>query len=197
MKFIPCAARVVFFCCVMVPIAAGQARCGQAAESSGDLGQAQDFYQAGRKHMQEGDFTAANEAFEKAEMALHTADTLPELPAAFDVSVQPLPQPPRSPEPSAAVAGAFDPDIYFNLGVGALQKGDFIQAETAFLRVVDMSPLDKESCYNLGVLYEKYLDRPKDARVYYTRYINLSDDGDPDAGRVKSWIKGIDERARD
>jgi len=57
-------------------------------------------------------------------------------------------------------------------------------------------PLDKDACYNLGVLYEKYLDKPREAIKFYTRYINLADEADNDAEQVKAWVADIKERMR-
>ncbi|MFA6384543.1 MAG: tetratricopeptide repeat protein [Candidatus Omnitrophota bacterium] len=190
--------KAVFLSLAFMPVIWCAAWGGQPEEGPENIKQAQGFYRAGQKYMRDGNFTAANDAFAKAEFVLSAADPLPITSEdAFDAPPRLLPQAPRSQALPAVPANALDPDIYYNLGVGALQKGDFVQAEAAFRRVLELSPIDAEACYNLGVLYEKYLDRPKDARVYYTRYINLSDEGDRDAARVKSWIKEIDERARE
>jgi tetratricopeptide (TPR) repeat protein len=197
MKSIHSLMKAVFVLPAVLAIAVPPAWSGQPAEGAGTLRQAQEFYSTGKKYMQNGNFTAANDAFEKAELVLGATGALPPLPEAPDMSPQLLPQAPRSPARGAVSVDTLDPNIYYNLGVGALQKGDFIQAEAAFLRVVDMSPLDKEACYNLGVLYEKYFNRPKDALIYYKRYINLSDENDRDVERVKGWMKVINERARE
>jgi tetratricopeptide (TPR) repeat protein len=165
---------------------------GQDADAQKDIQKAQEFYRAGQKYMLEGDFAAANEEFMKAEIVLRTSSELPSPAAPRDIPALPV----RGQEPAAAPSRALDPDIYYNLGVGALQKGDFIQAEAAFLRVIELTPLDKEACYNLGVLYEKYIGKPAEALKFYTRYINLSGEGDRDIEQVKGWIKDLKERAR-
>lgn len=157
-----------------------------------DLRKAQEFYSAGQRYMLAGDFAAANEEFMKAEIVLRTA---PELPHPDD-GAQPYPSVERTPGRTASPGLPLDPDIYYNLGVGALQKGDFIQAEAAFLRVIELTPLDKDACYNLGVLYEKYLNKPQEAVRFYTRYVNLSDAKDTDVERVKGWIADIKERMK-
>ena len=180
--------KVLFYLCsiamflMMISASAGQ----------NDIGKAQDFYLEGQRHMRDGNFTAANEAFMKAEIVLRTVSELPQAAALEEIASGPDT---GNGEAQPAVR-SLDPDIYYNLGVGALQKGDFAQAEAAFLRVTELSPLDKEACYNLGVLYEKYLDKPRAAIKYYTRYINLSDSNDRDVGQVKGWIRDIQERAR-
>jgi tetratricopeptide (TPR) repeat protein len=145
--------------------------------------------------MRENNFSAANDAFMKAELTLRSETAAPAVlpPEQGRGSAQPNGTE-NGPAPSKA---AIDPNIYYNLGAGALQKGDFIQAEAAFRRVVELVPTDKESCYNLGVLYEKYLNRPKDALKYYLRYVNLSDEKDLDVERVKGWIREINAQARE
>jgi tetratricopeptide (TPR) repeat protein len=177
--------------------AAGMRPCaGQQTVDQEYIARAREFYRDGQKHMRSGNFTAANDAFIKAETVLRAEAALPELPLAPEAQEAAAP---TQGGPSAAMkpGQSLDPDIYYNLGVGALQKGDFVQAEAAFLRVAELDPLDKESCYNLGVLYEKYLDKPKEALKYYTRYISLSDESDRDVERVKGWIKEIDQRVRE
>jgi tetratricopeptide (TPR) repeat protein len=196
MKSILPFALAVFAGAAILFLTGGAAWGVQPADIRPDLKQAQEFYAAGQKHMREGDFTAANDAFEKAEMVLSAVETLPAIPAPEVPAQLPAQQGAGRRGASAVPADTLDPNIYFNLGVGALQKGDFIQAEAAFLRVVDLSPLDKESFYNLGVLYEKYLDRPKDALKYYKRYIDLCAGSARDVETVKGWIKGIKERVR-
>jgi len=202
MKSVSSVILAAFAGLAVLSIAADPAWSGQPAEGPVHIRQAQEFYSAGQQYMKDGNFTAANDAFMKAELVLSSVETLPEVPEAPDAQprLQQPPPPPQAPQiksSSVVPAVALDPDIYYNLGVGALQKGDFIQAEAAFLRVVELAPLDKEACYNLGVLYEKYIYRPKDAVSYYKRYIVLSDEGDRDAERVKGWVKEINERARE
>ncbi|HOU35705.1 MAG TPA: hypothetical protein PLJ26_01170 [Candidatus Omnitrophota bacterium] len=165
---------------------------GQDIAEHKDLRKAQEFYKSGQRYMLEGDFAAANEEFMKAEIVLRTAPEMP-LP---EEDAQPYSSAARSPVKTAPQGLPLDPDIYYNLGVGALQKGDFIQAEAAFLRVVELTPLDKDACYNLGVLYEKYLNKPQEAVRFYTRYINLSDAKDTDVEQVRAWIADIKERMK-
>jgi tetratricopeptide (TPR) repeat protein len=167
----------------------------QQGQSQEDVRKAKDFYREGQRYMREGNFSAANDAFMKAELILRSEEAAPAVlsPEPSQTSAQPQEQQ-KNPSPAKS---AIDPNIYYNLGVGALQKGDFIQAEAAFRRVVELVPEDKESCYNLGVLYEKYLNRPKDALKYYLRYVNLCDEHDLDVERVKGWIRDINAQARE
>jgi tetratricopeptide (TPR) repeat protein len=174
---------------------AGELCAAQQAQSQEAVQKAKDFYREGQRHMREGNFSAANEAFMKAEITLRSEK------AASAVLPSEQGRGPAQPEGTGSAPvpakAAMDPNIYYNLGAGALQKGDFIQAEAAFRRVVELVPTDKESCYNLGVLYEKYLNRPKDALKYYLRYVNLSDEKDLDVERVKGWIGEINAQARE
>jgi tetratricopeptide (TPR) repeat protein len=182
------------FAFAVFPLAAGLCAAPQA-QSQEAVQKAKDFYREGQRHMRENNFSAANDAFMKAELTLRSEEAssavLP--PGQGLGSAQP-----KGTESSPAPAkAAVDPDIYYNLGAGALQKGDFIQAEAALRRVVELVPTDKEACYNLGVLYEKYLNRPKDALKYYLRYVNLSDEKDLDVERVKGWIREINSQVRE
>ena len=165
------------------------------AQSQEAVQKAKDFYREGQKYMRENNFSAANDAFMKAELTLRSEEAASAVlpPGQGRGSAQPNGTE-SSPAPAKA---AIDPNIYYNLGAGALQKGDFIQAEAALRRVVELVPTDKEACYNLGVLYEKYLNRPKDALKYYLRYINLSDEKDLDVERVKGWIREINSQVRE
>jgi tetratricopeptide (TPR) repeat protein len=165
---------------------------GQSTDNAGELKKVEDFYNAGKKYMQAGNFSAANEEFMKAELVLRLRREMPTELLTFDSVAAPN----AAIEANVVPEHALEPNVYYNLGVGALQKGDFAQAESAFLRVLQINPLDKEACYNLGVLYEKFLDRPEEAVRYYTRYINLTDDADRDVEQVKSWIKEMKQRAR-
>ncbi|MDD4940888.1 MAG: tetratricopeptide repeat protein, partial [Candidatus Omnitrophica bacterium] len=177
----------------------GPVCCAQDEQEQKELGQAREFYRAGQKYMLQGDFASANEEFMKAEIVLRSSPEvpLPEAPSGGSEASSGGSEAPALPqEMAAAPSNALDPDIYYNLGVGALQKGDFTQAEAAFLRVAELSPLDKEACYNLGVLYEKYLDKPQEAIRFYTRYVDLSDTGDRDVDRVKGWIADLKERMK-
>lgn len=183
---------------VSASLFAQQDESGQSSVS-----RAREFYQAGRGFMRDGNFTAANDAFLKAETILSGGGSV-----LLDLSPEPsMARAPAGnggprdasrvqPVPESAVSKALGPDIYYNLGVAALEKGDFIQAEAAFRRVVELDPGDKDACYNLGVLYEKFLDDKTRAVKYYLRYVNLAGTESPDAGRVKGWIKIIQDEAR-
>ena len=157
----------------------------QPDQSQEAVQKAKDFYREGQRYMRENNFSAANDAFMKAELTLRSDEAAPMVLS---------PETKSNPIPAKA---AIEPNIYYNLGAGALQKGDFIQAEAAFRHVVELVPTDKESCYNLGVLYEKYLNRPRDALKYYLRYVNLSKGQDLDVERVKGWIREINAQARE
>lgn len=191
MRHIKSVLAACFACTAALILAGGSVCSGQDPVDQKELQKAQEFYRAGQRFMLEGDFAAANEEFIKAEIVLRTIPELPAVPAA-DMPAVPV----AGQKKKAAPRDAIDPDIYYNLGVGALQKGDFVQAEAAFQRVLELAPADKDASYNLGILYEKYLDRPADAVKYYTRYINLSDGSEGDVGQVTAWIEDIKERAR-
>ena len=141
---------------------------------------AREYYRLGKKAIEQGNYAQANELFSKAELALSRSA-------------------PAAAEDSASLLGAGPlenpPDFYFNLGVEFLRNGNFLAAEEAFVKVVALRPDDAPACYNLGVLYENYLDRPQEAVKYYLRYVNLAPDA-ADADQVRSWVETLQAEGR-
>ena len=187
-------AGLILVICAILCLNLGDCIAAQEDGAQEQVGRAKEFYHAGQKFMREGNFTAANDAFMKAETILRSEGSIvpetapgPSAAAAITQIVEP---------PPAPASQTLSPDIYYNLGVAALEKGDFIQAEAAFKRVVELDPQDKDACYNLGVLYEKFLNKKKEAVKYYLRYINLSGSESTDVERVKGWVKALEQETR-
>jgi len=85
-----------------------------------------------------------------------------------------------------------DPNLYYNLAVEYLKINQYALAEQAFKQVIKLNPKDKNAYYNLGVLYESYLIDKAEAVNYYTQYLKLATRAE-DAGKVKAWIKQINQ----
>jgi tetratricopeptide (TPR) repeat protein len=78
-------------------------------------------------------------------------------------------------------------DALAALGVIALEKGEYRKAESLLLEAVDLAPGLAIAHYNLGVLYELYLQEESDAIDHYKRYVALS--SDEDVKTVTRWLK--------
>jgi len=77
------------------------------------------------------------------------------------------------------------------LGLGLRQAGKFKEAESAYLAALGADANYAQAHYNLGVLYDLYLQRPEQAVEQYESYQALL--GTPDA-KVASWIKDLKAR---
>ena len=77
--------------------------------------------------------------------------------------------------------------LHYNLGVVYTQKRDFQKAIVEFQKVLEYSPEDAESNYNLGVIYGEYLNDRQKALKYFKKFLTLSP-SDADAERVKKYI---------
>lgn len=152
-------------CCVLC-VCAAHAADRQLSSSQEKLRKADELYRQGKEAMLVGNYSLANEYFSKAELVLSRE--------------YPEPVPQRD----------YPADFFYNLGLERLRRGEFKQAEEAFLRAQQMNPADAEACYNLGVLYENYLGDRKKAIEYYQRYIDLAA-GAEDTVQVKSWIDAL------
>ena len=162
------------------------------------LEKAKDYFSIGQLFLKEGNYAAANAEFAKAELTLQEASmTAPE-----DEVTERSPANDKTEKEKKQVEKAMsyyleeikketsNPDYYFNLAVDYLKQGQFVLAEESFKLVINLNPLDKESCYNLGILYDNYLGNPEKASKYYQQYLNIAPDA-PDAGLVRNWIKAI------
>ncbi len=158
------------------------------------LEKAKDYFSLGQLFIKNGNYSAANAEFAKAELMLQEAAITP--------AENKIPQKAGEKDESKQVEKVMtyyleeikketsSPDYYYNLGVDYLNKGQFVLAEESFKLVVNLNPLDKDACYNLGILYENYLGNKEKAQKYYQQYLNIAPDA-PDAQQVKGWIKQI------
>ncbi len=164
------------------------------------LDKAKDHFSLGQSFIKEGNYTAANQEFAKAELMLQEASiTQPDA-----VPGEPEPQKDKAADEKLQVDKAAshyleeikketsNPDYYYNLGIDYLKKGQFVQAEESFKLALNLNPLDKDACYNLAVLYENYLGNPEKAIKHYQQYLGIAA-GAADSAQVKGWIKALKE----
>jgi tetratricopeptide (TPR) repeat protein len=162
------------------------------------LDEAKDHFSLGQSFIKEGNYSAANSEFAKAELMLQEASiTQPDT-----ASGEAEPRKEKAADENTQVSKATShyleeikketssPDYYYNLGIDYLKKGQFVQAEESFKLTINLNPLDKDACYNLAVLYENYLGNQEKALKYYQQYLNING-GAADADQVKSWIKAL------
>ena len=76
------------------------------------------------------------------------------------------------------------------LGMLLRRQGKFGEAEAAYLRAIEANPDYALAHYNLGVLYELYLQRLDDALVHFEKYQSLNG-GDK---QVERWITDLKRR---
>ncbi len=81
------------------------------------------------------------------------------------------------------------------LGIVQRQQGRFADAEQSYLKALAVDPGYADAAFNLGVLYEIYLQRPGLALDQYARFRELLAD-DPAGGDVDKWIADLKRRAR-
>lgn len=77
-----------------------------------------------------------------------------------------------------------------HLALEELRAGRFWDAEAKLLRVVELAPNHQEAHFNLGVLYELYLQDFDKAADHYEAYVGLT--SNKDKAVVERWIKLLD-----
>lgn len=94
-----------------------------------------------------------------------------------------------------------DPQNVFalnRLGLIKRQQGDFAAAEQAWLELTRVAPDYANAWYNLGVLYDLYLQDWSAAVGHYQRYQDLSATADAAEGAgVQRWIADLQRRIGD
>lgn len=95
-------------------------------------------------------------------------------------------------ERAVAIDGDYAPALN-QLGVIKRQQGDFAAAEQAWLRATEVHPEYAYAWYNLGVLYDLYLQDLPAALEHYQRYQDLSGSAGRDE-TVARWIADIENR---
>lgn len=169
---------------------------------------ANEHFLAGNKLLEAGSYAQADAEFKKAQELLKTPAAVLPLPAqstpkpakAGPKKVQPELTVPQDMTPEEAVSFyrraaenlPRNPSLHYNLAIAYLQTKQYPLAAEAFKKAVQLNSKDKESYYNLGVLYENHLGNKKQALFYYGRYLKLSPLAE-DAQKVKGWVRQIKE----
>ena len=179
---------------------------------------ANEHFLAGNKLLEAGNYADADAEFKKAQELLkaQTRDlptpaksgptpeaaekTTPKPAKAESKKVQPELKLPQNMTPEEAVSFYLrasellprNSSLHYNLAIAYLQTKQYPRAAEAFKKAIQLNSKDKESYYNLGVLYENHLGNKKQALFYYGRYLKLSPLAE-DAQKVKLWMLQIKE----
>jgi tetratricopeptide (TPR) repeat protein len=191
---------ITLICLALIPVLAelSWAQEGSIVSRKAKLEKAKDYFSIGQLFIKEGNYSAANGEFAKAELMLQDASiTAPEDEARNKTAGNDKTESEKKQVEKAMSyyleeikKETSNPDYYFNLAIDYLNKGQFVLAEESFKLVINLNPLDKDACYNLGILYDNYLGNKEKAFKYYQQYLNLAPDA-PDAPLVKGWMKAI------
>lgn len=73
--------------------------------------------------------------------------------------------------------------------------GRYRDAERLYLTGIKRDPTNAQFHYNLGVLYDDYLQNPREAAVHYRKYLELNPTA-ADAAIVRSWLLDLDVQSR-
>ena len=82
--------------------------------------------------------------------------------------------------------------VYYNeLGIGYREAGKFDKARSSYRKAIDLDPAYAAAHLNLAILYDLYLQEPKDALPHYRRYMELVP---AEASTVTKWIIDLERR---
>jgi Flp pilus assembly protein TadD len=81
-------------------------------------------------------------------------------------------------------------EVYNNLAIAHREHGDFRKAEEAYQKSIKLNPNLAAAYYNLGVLYDLYLNQPTDAVRCYREYERLAGQNQT----VEVWIADLEQR---
>lgn len=96
-----------------------------------------------------------------------------------------------SPSPSPR---AWEPAV-LDIARQHVAAGRYREAEKLYLTGLQRDPTNAQLHYNLGVLYDDYLQKPREAARYYRKYLSLNPAA-ADAGLVRSWLPELDAQSR-
>ena len=78
----------------------------------------------------------------------------------------------------------------YNLAVAYMERGRVEEAEDEFLSALAIAPENADLHYNLGVLYDDYLDNRRKAALHYKKYLELNPNAE-DADQVRGWLFSV------
>ena len=180
--------------------------------------EAREYFAAGKKLMQEGNYSAADEEFKKAQEILKNSSG-PDLVSGLNapeanqetsagkikkITKEKHFEPEQILDPpenttyylEAVKKNPNDSDLYYNLAVSYLKNNRYADAERSLKNAINLNPKDKNAYYNLAVLYESYLNDKKRALECYSRYLRLSSKAD-DTREIKSWMNQIKKELKE
>jgi S1-C subfamily serine protease len=86
-----------------------------------------------------------------------------------------------------------DPRVSNNLGEIMRRKGRWREAERTLRQALALDPDYAPAHYNLGILYDRDLNRPERALYHYRQYLRLNPSAE-DAKLVEAWIREVEGR---
>lgn len=211
-KFLTCLFIIIIYTSpvrnFVLPLCAEDISNGASVAAQGEvelsaeqkIKKAKEYYLTGKQLIQQGNYSAADEEFKKAQQLLKESSST------ATSKTQPALQSPVAKAWEVAKKGGLEeailqyvkaislepqnPDLHYNLAIEYLKTNQFMKASEAFKRVIQLNPKDKDAYYNLGVLYESYFGDKKQAIAYYAKYIKLASRKE-DTRQVKAWIRQI------
>lgn len=171
--------------------------------------EAKEYFASGKKLMQEGNYSAADKEFKKAQEILKSsstpnagyetaADKTRERTKEKHFEPEQILDPPENTSYylEAIKKNPKNPDLHYNLAVLYLKNNQFADAASSLKNTVSLNPKDKNAYYNLAVLYESYLNNKKQAFDYYAQYLRLSSKAG-DTEEIKSWMSQIKKELKE
>jgi len=83
---------------------------------------------------------------------------------------------------------------HYNLAIIYENEGRYKEAAVEYEKVLQLSPDDVDVHYNLGIVYDDFIQDNEKAVFHYRRYLDLSPNA-PDAGIVTEWMDEAREDA--
>lgn len=156
-------------------------------------------YQQGLSYFEQGQLENAQRVFESLvrsnanRVELHNAlgvlfkrrGMLDKAIAEYTMAIS-LSEAPSAP-PAVRVAS---PELHNNLAIAYREHGEFKKAEETYRRAITLDPKFATAYYNLGVLYDLYLNQPSDALRNYREYEKLAGQNQT----VDVWIADLEQR---
>jgi tetratricopeptide (TPR) repeat protein len=82
-------------------------------------------------------------------------------------------------------------ELYNNIAIAYREHGEFKKAEESYRKAIALNPKFASAYYNLGVLYDLYLNRPQEAVRFYQDYERLAGKNET----MDVWIMDLEKRA--
>lgn len=77
------------------------------------------------------------------------------------------------------------------LGILYRESGDYVHAEQAYRKAIELKPEDAAAHLNLAILYDAYLGRPAEALAQYREYQRIAGNGNLMVG---VWMRQLEAR---